>query len=79
MSTFLKDLLRLVALLCGEDLVCLGGGDGKGPSDGGELLLLDERGMGQVADLDAVFVMADNILEICERWESAPLSDEDLL
>lgn len=57
-----EDLLGLVALLGGEDLVCLGGGDGQGTGDGGELLLVDEGGVGHVADVDAVLVVTGNVL-----------------
>lgn len=58
-----EDLLGLVALLGGEDGVGLGGGDGQGPGNGSQLVLVDERGVGDVADLDAVLVVADNVLE----------------
>lgn len=57
-----EDLLGLVALLGGEDLVGLSGGNGQGARNSGELVLLDERGVGNVADLDAILVVADDIL-----------------
>lgn len=57
-----ENLLRLVALLGREDGVGLGGGNGKGAGDGCELFLLDKRRVGGVADLDAVLVVADDVL-----------------
>lgn len=57
-----QDLLRLVALLDGEDLVHLGGRDGQRAADGRELLLRDEAGVGDEADVDAVLVVADDVL-----------------
>ena len=57
-----QDLLRLVALLSGEYVVRLCGCDGQGSGDGGELILLDERRVGDEADLDTVFVVADDVL-----------------
>lgn len=59
----LENLLGLVALLGGEDLIGLGGGDGQGTGNGGKFVLVDERGVGHVADVDAVLVVAGNILE----------------
>lgn len=67
LAGLLQDLLGLVALVGGEDLVRLGGGDGQGPGDGGQLLLLDEGRVGQVADLDAVLVVADDVLRVGGR------------
>lgn len=58
----LQNLLGLVTLLGGEDAVGFGGGDGEGAGDGGELILVDEAGVGREADLDAVLVVADNVL-----------------
>lgn len=57
-----ENLLRLVALLGREDGVGFGGGNGKGAGDAGELLLLDKRRVGGVADIDAVLVVADDVL-----------------
>lgn len=51
-----------MTLLGGEDAVGFGGGDGERAGDGGELVLVDEAGMGYEADLDAVLVVADNVL-----------------
>jgi hypothetical protein len=59
---FLENLFGLVALLGREDLVGLGGGDGERAGDGRELVLLDEGRVGDVADVDAVLVVADDIL-----------------
>lgn len=42
LARLLEDLLRLVALFGGEDGVGLGGRDGEGPGDGGELVLVDK-------------------------------------
>lgn len=58
----LEDLLGLVALLGGEDGIRLGGGDGQGARDGGELVLVDERGVGEVADVNAVLVVTGDVL-----------------
>lgn len=62
LAGLLQDLLGLVALLGGEDLVGLGGGDGQRTRDGGQLVLVDEGGVGEVADLDAVLVVAGDVL-----------------
>lgn len=58
-----QDLLGLVTLLGREDLVRLGGGDGKRAGDGSQLVIVDKGGVSEVADLDAVLVVADNVLE----------------
>lgn len=62
LAGLLEDLFRLVAQLRGEDLVGLGGSDGPRASDGGELLLVDEGRVGDKTDLDAVLVVAGNVL-----------------
>jgi len=62
LAGLLQDLLGLVALLDGEDGVRLGGGDGERAGDGGQLVLVDEGGVGDVADADAVLVVADDVL-----------------
>lgn len=54
-----EDLLGLVAVLGGEDLVRLGGGDGEGSLEAGELVLVYERGVGKVADRDLGEVAGD--------------------
>lgn len=59
----LEDLLGLVALVGGEDLVGFGGGDGQGAGDGGELVLINKGRMGHVADVDSVLVVAGDVLE----------------
>jgi hypothetical protein len=51
-----------VAHLGGEDDVRLGGGDGQRAGDGRELVLADEGRMGDVADVDAVLVVANDVL-----------------
>ena len=56
-----QDLLGLVALLGGEDLVRLGGGDGQRRLEALQLLLVDERGVGEEAALD-VWVVAGDVL-----------------
>ena len=58
-----EDLLGLVALLVGEDVVNLRGSDGQGTGDGCELVLADERRVRDKADVDAVLVVADEVLE----------------
>ena len=63
----LEDLLRLVALLGGEDGVGLGGGYGQGAGDSGELVLVDEGGVGKVADVNAVLEVTSDVLEGKER------------
>jgi len=55
-----------VALLWGEDAIGLGGGDGEGPCNRGELFLLDEAGVGDVADLDAGLIVAED--ELWAGW-----------
>lgn len=62
LASLLQNLLGLVALLGREDAIGLGGGDGEGSGDGGELLLVNEARMGNEANLDAVLVVADNVL-----------------
>ena len=59
----LEDVLGLVALVLGEDGVGLGGGDGEGPRDARELVLGHEGGVGEVAGLDAVLVVAYDVLQ----------------
>lgn len=61
-AALLEDLLRLVALLGGEDGIRLGGRDRQGAGDALELVLVDKRRVGEVADLDAVLVVACNVL-----------------
>lgn len=51
-----------MALLCREDGVDFCGCDGERAGDGGEFLVVNEGGMGDEADLDAVLVMADQVL-----------------
>lgn len=58
----LENLLGLVALLGREDLISLGSGDGQGAGDGGKLVLVDERGVGEVADVNAVLVVTGDVL-----------------
>ncbi len=64
LADLLEDLLGAVALLGGEDGVGLGGRDGQWARDGLELVLVDERGVGDVADVDAVLVVADDVLRV---------------
>lgn len=52
-TLLLEDLLGLVALLGGEDGIGLGGGNGERAVDAGDLLLVDERRVGDEADVDA--------------------------
>lgn len=58
-----QDLLRLLAQLSREDGVGLRRGDGQWAGDGSQLVVIDKGGMGDVADLDAVLVVADNVLD----------------
>lgn len=62
LAGLLEDLLGFVAQLRGEDLVGLGGSDGPGAGDGGKLLLVDKGRVGDETDLDAVLVVAGNVL-----------------
>lgn len=62
LASLLEDLLRLVAQLSGENLVGLGGSDGPGPGDGGKLLLVNKGRVGDETDLDAVLVVASDVL-----------------
>lgn len=62
LARLLENFLGLVAQFGGENLVGLGGGDGPGTGDGGELLLVDEGRVGDETDLDAVLVVACNVL-----------------
>lgn len=57
-----ENLLRLVALLGREDVVCLGGGNRQRASDGSQLVLFHHGGMGDVADVNAVLVVANHVL-----------------
>ena len=57
-----EDVLGVVALLGGEDGVDFRGGDGERAADGGEFLVGDEGRVCDEADLDAVFVVADDVL-----------------
>lgn len=63
LADLLQNLLGLVALFGWEDLVRLRGGDGQGAGDGSELVLIDKGRVSDVADLDAVLVVADDVLE----------------
>lgn len=58
-AAVLQEDLGLVAALGGEDLVRLGGGDGHRALEALELLLVDERRMGHVADRDGGVVTGD--------------------
>lgn len=60
----LEDDFGFVTLLRGEDLVGLGGGDGKRTTDGLQFIGFDERWVSDVANVDFVFLgveMADNV------------------
>lgn len=80
LSDLPQDLLGLVTLLGWEDLVRLGGGDGKRAGDGSQLVLVDKGGVGDIADLDAVLVVADDVLETGQGRQHArdELSDEQI-
>jgi hypothetical protein len=57
-----QDLLGLVPLLGREDVVQLGCGDGQRARNARELVGLDERGVRDEAAVDAVLVVADDVL-----------------
>lgn len=63
LAPLLEDLLGPVALLGGEDAVGLGGRDGERALEATELVLLDERRVGDIADLDAVLEVPANVLD----------------
>jgi len=67
----LEDFLALVALFGREDGVRLGGRDGKWAGDGGQLVLFDEGRVCHVADLDAGFVVADDVLLLLAESQGA--------
>lgn len=67
LAGLLENSLGLVAQVCREDLVRLGGGDGPGAGNGSELLLVHIRRVGDKADPNAVLVMAGNVLIHRER------------
>jgi hypothetical protein len=58
----LENLLGLVTVLGGEDAVDLGGSNGQRAGDAGELLVGDERRVCCESDVDAVLVVADEVL-----------------
>jgi hypothetical protein len=60
-----EDLLGTVSQVGGEEVVDLSGGNGERSLDGLELILLDERGVSDVSDLDALLVVSDNVLYFC--------------
>lgn len=62
LAGFLKNFLRLVAQFSGEYSIGLGCGNGPRSSDSGELRVVDERRMGDEANLDAALVVAGNVL-----------------
>lgn len=64
LARLLEDLLRLVAFLGGEDGVGLSSGDGEGSSNGRQLVLVHEGRVSDVTDLDAVLVVADDVLKV---------------
>jgi hypothetical protein len=66
MAGLLEDLLGPVALLVRENGIGLSGRDGQRPRDGGELILLDERRVRDIANVDAVFVVPDDVLKACK-------------
>jgi hypothetical protein len=57
-----KNLLGAVSLLGGENAVGLRRCDGQGSFNGSEFIFLDERGVSDIADLDALLVVANNVL-----------------
>lgn len=59
-----ENLLGLVAALGREDGVGLGSSNGKRAGNGSKLVLLDKRGVGEEADVDAALVVADDVLRL---------------
>ena len=66
MAGLLEDVFGPVALLVREDGVGLSGRDGQWARDGGKLILVNERRVGDIANVDAIFVMADDVLKGCK-------------
>jgi len=62
LARLLQDLLRLVALLGREDGVGLGGRNRERPGNGRQLVLFHKRRVGNVAYVDAVLIVTDDIL-----------------
>ena len=62
MARLLQNTLGLVPHIGREDAVSLGRCNRKRASNGGELLLFHKGGVGEVADIDAILIMASNVL-----------------
>lgn len=62
LAALLEDFLGPVTLLGGEDGVGLGGRDGERALEAAELILINERRVGHVADADAVLKVPADIL-----------------
>lgn len=57
-----ENLFGFVALLGWEDGVRLGGRDGQGTTNGGQFILFDKGWVGAVPNVDAILVVADDVL-----------------
>jgi hypothetical protein len=66
MAGLLEDLLGPVALLVREDGVGLSGRDGQWARDGGKLILVNERRVSDIANVDTIFVVPDDVLKACK-------------
>ena len=73
-AALLEDFLRPVTLLRGENGVGLGGRDGERALEAAELILLNERRVGHVADADAVLKVPTDVLHTGVSPESWLLS-----
>ena len=51
-----------MTLLCREDGINFGGRDGQRARDSGELLIVDERWMRAVSNVDTILEVADKVL-----------------
>jgi hypothetical protein len=61
-----EDLLGPVPLLVREDGVGLSGRDGQWARDGGKLILVNERRVSDIAYLNTIFVVPDDVLKACK-------------
>jgi len=61
-TILVKDIFGLVSLLGCEDGISLRGSDRQRPCNRRQLILVDKRWVGDIADVDAIFEVADNVL-----------------
>lgn len=61
---FDQNLFRLVTLLCREDGINFSSGDGQRARDSGKLLIVDERWVRAVSNVDTILEVADKVLSL---------------